>query len=193
MQINNDNFCSFIKYFNDFSEITGDYYYLIDLKNRTMKFSQNVLNDFSFISNDCSVNVWLNRVYQLDLLKINSLINDIVSNKRQQYSISYRLKNNDGKYIWLNSRGKCYLDDDKPRFVLGNFFKKNDLSVTDFDDRQMLCQELKMIYKHGYNGFVLLIGIDNFRSINLKFGIEYGDNLIKQLFNSLSKSPVNFK
>ena len=187
MQINNDNFCSFIKYFNDFSEITGDYYYLIDLKNRTMKFSQNVLNDFSFISNDCSVNVWLNRVYQLDLLKINSLINDIVSNKRQQYSISYRLKNNDGKYIWLNSRGKCYLDDDKPRFVLGNFFKKNDLSVTDFDDRQMLCQELKMIYKHGYNGFVLLIGIDNFRSINLKFGIEYGDNLIKQLFNSLSK------
>ena len=81
MQINNDNFCSFIKYFNDFSEITGDYYYLIDLKNRTMKFSQNVLNDFSFISNDCSVNVWLNRVYQLDLLKINSLTMFILVSK----------------------------------------------------------------------------------------------------------------
>lgn len=33
--------------------------------------------------------------------------------------------------------------------------------------------------KHSPNGFVLRVGIDDFKSINEKFGIEYGDYVLR--------------
>ncbi|MGH4121030.1 EAL domain-containing protein [Clostridium sp.] len=120
-----------------------------------------------------------------------------IYNKTDIYKSEFRMKLNDGTYIWVSNRGKALRDSKGKAVKLAG-------SITDITDRKnsenkirfmayydeltklpnrtffmhKLKHELKMAKIQDSMGAVFFIDLDNFKNINDTMGHDYGDKLL---------------
>jgi diguanylate cyclase (GGDEF)-like protein/PAS domain S-box-containing protein len=129
---------------------------------------------------------------------------DHINNKTSIYKSKFRMKINDGTYIWVSSRGKALRDlEGKAVKIAG--------SITDITDRKnsedkiefmayhddltklpnrtffmnKLDDQLKSSETKNSEGAVFFIDLDNFKNINDTMGHDYGDKLLTYLAKQL--------
>lgn len=101
------------------------------------------------------------------------------------HNLQYRWISRDGKLIWINCRGRIIRSEEgRPLYLIGcinEIGKKQKadnvsglLGETSFRD------EIKNGVIAGKAGFVLRIGIDNFKEINENMGLDYGDMVLRK-------------
>ncbi|MGH4140984.1 EAL domain-containing protein [Clostridium sp.] len=157
-----------------------------------------------------NVNVFLERlVHPEDLSLALKDFENHISNKTSIYKSEFRMKINDGTYIWVSNRGKALRDSD------GNAVKLAG-SITDITERKnsedkikfmayydaltklpnrtffmdKLKQQLKIAKHKNTQGAVFFIDIDNFKNINDTMGHNYGDKLLTYIAKQL-ESTIN--
>ena len=127
-----------------------------------------------------------------------------ISNINPIYKSEFRMKINDGTYIWVSARGKALRDSE-------GIATKISGSITDITDRKnsenrikymayydaltklpnrtffmdKLKHELKMSKLQNSKGAVFFIDLDNFKNINDTMGHDYGDKLLVYLAKQL--------
>lgn len=57
-------------------------------------------------NNHFTFNEWFTRIFPDDLHMVQDQLNSIKNNKRDQLNITYRIKNELGRYVWIQERGK---------------------------------------------------------------------------------------
>lgn len=170
-----------------FSPCIDDYLYIMDVKNDYYYVSPNAMDRFDIPVNPFS-NVIENLVRMTHPDDVKLLMDDIeqlMNREKDFHNLQYRWMDKEGKPVWINCRGRILCDEDgKPEFLVGCV---NEIGVKQkADNVSGLLRESSLqseLVDHGderLGGFLLRLGIDNFKEINENKGMDYGDMILQK-------------
>lgn len=179
-----EKFCQFIEVLNPCMD---DYLYIFDIREDFYAISSGALKRFK-ISADQFHNVsegLREFVYAED---IDMLLEDLalmISGEKDFHNLQYRWLGPDGKPIWINCRGRIIKDTDgKPEFMIGCIneigAKQKADNTSGLLGESSLMSYVREVGPRVPEGYILRIGIDNFKEINENKGIEYGDMILRK-------------
>jgi len=179
----------------DFKNIIGiltpsmdDYLYIYDLRRDYYCISPSAMERFRMPS------IEFNRVpetmatftYAEDVAILHEDLRQILNKEKDSRNIQYRWIGRDGEPVWINARGNVLYDENgEAEFVAGCINeigrKQKADNVSGLLGESSLQLELKMRgLGSRLEGFVLRLGIDNFKEINENKGMEYGDMILRK-------------
>ncbi|MBD5549223.1 MAG: EAL domain-containing protein [Lachnospiraceae bacterium] len=172
---------------NIFNPCIDDYLYILDFKNDFYYISPNAIERF-----DMSENQFYNvfdklkkLVYPADFELLSKDIDQIINKEKDFHNLQYRWMNKEGGPVWINCRGKVLNSaDGTPEFLVGCIneigCKQKADNVSGLLGESSLQNELKVADGERLCGFMLRLGIDNFKEINENRGMDYGDMVLKR-------------
>ncbi|MYN42889.1 EAL domain-containing protein [Duganella sp. FT109W] len=154
-----------------------------------------------------ALNDWRRQIHPDDLAGLDLALAEYLAGHRQRYDIEYRIRHQDGSWIWLQSRGKIVerAADGTALRMLGT---RMDISqrkqaearithlafydgLTQLPNRRLLMDRLHHAIaksaRTASHGAVLFIDLDNFKSLNDTMGHEMGDQLLQVVAQRLQQ------
>ena len=178
-----EEFCEMIK---NFATCMDDYLYFVDIKNDKYYISMKATERFAMSSNLFTNVTETHRefVYEEDFDMLQSDLNQVISGEKDEHNIEYRWVNKEGYPIWINCRGRSIRDDDgTPIYMYGcvneiGKRRKAD-NISGLREITAVAGTLETFTRVANSGYILHIGIDDFKAINESFGHEYGNYILK--------------
>ncbi|MBR1553302.1 MAG: sensor domain-containing diguanylate cyclase, partial [Schwartzia sp.] len=197
-------------YFDILEESSEAYYFVIDFSSGVTMLSKKMAEDFGIGNTVISdlVAVWLPLVHPEDLARVKQIDDDLRrgDGSKDRINVEYRCKDKHGDYVWMRVRGKLLRDKEgKPHFfggILNPLDRLNQADViTGLLNKTHFEQAVKKAleeYAHtGIGGRIMLLGLDNFRTINESHNRYFGDAVLRmtarQLTNLLPTGAMLFK
>ncbi|MCM1569232.1 MAG: GGDEF and EAL domain-containing protein [Roseburia sp.] len=192
MKLSMEEFEQFIEIMNP---CIDDYLYIYDLKNDVYHISANALERFDLPSNRFHhVSEILGQlVWPTDFPALQKDLGEIQDNKKLFHNMEYRWVDRNGKPVWINCRGEVLCDrDGKAEFLAGcvNEIGRNQKAdnVSGLMRESALYSEIDEKEDIKKGGFILRVGIDNFKEINEGKGVKYGDMILQKTAECIEKS-----
>lgn len=181
-----------LEYFKDMIDILGpcmyDYLYIWDFDNDLYCISQAAYERFFIPSSqfhDVNDNL-MNCVYQGDWEGLQHDVDRIFNEPDFDFhNLQYRWLSRSGENVWINCRG-CVIrsEEGRPLYLVGcinEIGKKQKAdNVSGLLGESSFRDEVKNGGLDGSDGFILRIGIDNFKKINENKGLDYGDMILRK-------------
>ena len=166
------------------SQSTGDYYYFFDFSTEVAHFTRNALEATHILDLKkpvCTLDQWREKVDERDIPRLEKVRQDLLCGRSEYFNFNYRIRNCQGECGWVNSRGRTFRNDNGAvRYAVGRLS-----SGTAYEDEKSntrkLRRELEFHLAHFQPGFLLLVGVDNLRTLNLKNGRDFGDALLQDV------------
>ena len=162
-----------------------DYLYIMDVKNDLYCISQGAVERFRIPSSQFhhALEVIPQFVYEEDLEALMEDLQRLINKEKDFHNIEYRWIDKKGMPVWINCRGRVLKDaDGEPEYLVGCINeigrKQKADNVSGLLGESSLQRELKNL-SHA-KGFILRLGIDNFKEINENKGIDYGDMILRK-------------
>ena len=188
----------YLNMLNFLSESSDDYFFLWHFSTQKLYLSESIRKNYNLMQHGepcCTLDEWTQLVYARDLPALQEDLERIISGQQLTHNMEYRIFNRQGNAVWISCRGKSYLDaDGKPLWMIGRVSdtlleKQTDrLTGTFFMDQ--LKEELEAVRNDGLDGYLLLAGVDELKSINLKRGRSFGDQLLRRVAEALEDVAV---
>lgn len=178
------------------SESSNDYFYFFDFKTDRLYFSRNICKNYDLMEDGreyISGREWLEKVYTWDLPVMQEAYRRLYSGEDRVHRLEYRIINRRGDVVWISSRGKSQIDSNgKPIWAFGCISEdamdgKAD-SFTGALNMHRLRQECGQLLAEERDGFLLLVGVDDLKSINLKMGREHGNKVLQHVAAALKRA-----
>ena len=176
------------------SECTDDYIYIYDLKNDFYRLSSEALEFYDLPAHrfDNASEHILNIVHPDDKAMLVEDLGAIQEGKSVTHNLEYRWIDKNGKPTWISCRGKVF-DTGNPDdlILIGRIhrlgMKRKADDLTGFlTENQLKINYAKFIEENpNYEGAFMVIGVDNLKLINQKFGIAGGDIAIEFVGESI--------
>ena len=177
-------------------ESTGsDYLFLWDLHSGAIHISGNVQKQYPIQlddNNTCTIEDWYRIVYAKDLPALRRSLEQLSTGAITRYSQEYRVIDRKGNRVWVTCRGECRLDKQgTPVSLIGRISDMSlkgrvDLLTGAFSGNE-LTDAIDRLIREKKQGFLLLIGVDNLKHVNLRHGREYGNHILKQTVDILEE------
>lgn len=170
-----------------FSPCMDDYLYICDFKRDYYQISPSATGRF-LLSSDHFENVMeehLKFVYPEDAELLTVELKLLSEGKKTFHNLHYRWLDKQRKPIWINCRGRVLKDPDgTPHFLVGCINEIGEKQKAD-NVSGLLGESSMQNYFQSFEGkfpegFLLRIGIDDFKDINENHGIEYGDYILRK-------------
>jgi diguanylate cyclase (GGDEF)-like protein len=176
------------------SPCMDDYLYLIDFRNDYYYISPSALDRFSLEKNEFH-NVMEEHkkvVYPDDFGKLCADLEELRKGEKDFHNLQYRWIDHEGNPVWINCRGKLICTDDgEPAYLVGciNEIARNKKAdnVSGLLGEQTLRREFEAQDGSKRKGFLLMIGIDEFRAINESKGMDYGNMVLRRTADCIRK------
>lgn len=132
-------------------------------------------------------------VYPEDVSVLVKELDELSRGIRTTHNMHYRWLDRENKPIWINCRGRVLLDSDgTPHFLVGCINEIGEKQKAD-NVSGLLGESSMRAYYEGVDGifpegFMLRIGIDDFKDINENNGVEYGDFILRKTAECINKS-----
>ena len=163
---------------------TGEYYFLVDCREQRVFFSENiraVSNVFHLEDTSCTLAQWQENMDPRDGERLAELFEEMRSLRRSTFVFHYRPAA--AKKGWISSRGKCHLGEDgRAAYILGRLGGDARASgaLPAFGGRE-LKQEVRRLLASAARGYLLLVGVDNLKTLNFKNGRDFGDGILRDV------------
>ena len=175
------------------SESSDDYFFLWDFSAGKIYFSENIRRDYALCQNEeafCTIEDWKGIVYPPDLPELEETLEQLEAGTTLLHNMEYRVVNLAGDVVWISCRGKSHAGENgRPEWMIGRVSERSLEAkmdrLTGAFNMDMLQQELEEVLSLHREGYLLLVGVDNLKSINLKNGREFGDEVLKRVAESL--------
>lgn len=163
------------------------YLYILDFDRDIFCISENAVERFCIPDSkyDNATEQFSKFVYAEDLETLTEDIEKVKRGEKNFHNLRYRWLDKCGKAIWINCRGNVLKDaDGTPKFLVGCINeigrKPKADNVSGLLGDVSLKDEILNHQGECQKGFVLRIGIDNFKEINENKGMEYGDMVLRR-------------
>lgn len=170
-----------------FSPCMDDYLYVCDFKEDYYQISPSAVGRF-LLSSDHFHNVLEEHkkfVYPEDVEMLVEELQLLSTGKKKSHNLHYRWLNREHQSVWINCRGRVLNDEDgTPHFLVGCINEIGQKQKAD-NVSGLLGESGMQAYYEGFEGnfpkgFLLRLGIDEFKDINESRGIEYGDYILRK-------------
>ena len=175
-----------------FDPCMDDYLYVFDAQNDQYYISKKAMKRFALPSFQFTHVLDTHRkfVYEEDIEMLEADLEKVMSGEKLEHNLTYRWMSVDGEPIWINCRGRIIIGaDGKPQFLVGCINEVGTKPIADNVSGLLESFAIKDAWNQQdntmTNGFVLRIGIDNFKTINEKLGVEYGAFIIHEVANCI--------
>lgn len=174
-----------------------DYLYVYDFKNDYYFISPHAVERFGMPVNEFHdvAKTHEKFVHPEDLAMLQKDLSEMEQGIKHFHNLQYRWLGLDGQPIWINCRGRTVNDENGvPMYMVGCI---NEIGAKQKADNVSGLLGESSLQSYLYNwgrafpeGFILRIGIDDFKDINENLGIEYGDMIIRETANCIAKTIV---
>ena len=202
METNIDDFLvspNFI--FQSLANNDNDYVYLWDIKANKYMISVNFAEDFSMQQKGENFReAWEKHVHPRDIDRIDKYFYNLIKSRKTKVRFECQVANAKGFYVWLTNKATLqYVDgENEPVFILGVLSNLEYEGSVDSVTGLLMhdkCEEtfsLMQNNKTEFNGCVMLLGIDEFTSINTLNNHLFGDLVLRNTVqNILDFLPEN--
>lgn len=169
-----------------------DYPYVYDFINDYYHISPYAAKRFPMVSNSFH-NVVENLrtfVHPDDFQALQDDLADVLAGRKESHNMQYRMMNVEGEPTWINCRGHIVKEDGKPVYMVGciNEIGKRQKAdnISGLLGESSLRSYLEEFSPFFPSGYLLRLGIDDFKGINEKLGMEYGDHILKKTAECIS-------
>ena len=171
------------KVFSVLSKCMDDYLFIYDIQKDYFMIDPSATQCFCMEKAEFSnaVEVLRSIVHPEDFILLQEDLREIASGEKTEHNLEYRWLNWDKHSVWISCRGQVVVDEQKkPRFLVGRIMeidKKGKIDgITGLYREESLKRQLAAYaQEEKVSGYLLQIGIDNFKEINEKYGLEKGD------------------
>ena len=186
------SFDAFREVIEQFASCMNDYLYVVDVKNDVYYIADRALERFALPGAEFTNVTETHRqfVYKDDFPMLQEDLNRLLSGEKDSHDIVYRWIGLDGQPIWINCKGKAIHDaEGNTIFMVGCINEVGKRNIADNvsgllgDDN--IWDEWAKFEEHMPGGFILRLGIDDFKAVNEKLGKEYGDRVLRGVANCI--------
>lgn len=178
-----------------FNSSMDDYLYLFDIQNDYYSISKHAMErfclpDYHFKEATDAHNQF---VYKEDLPLLFEEFSKIKSGEIVKHSLHYRWLDHEHNPVWINCRGEVILDEfNRPLYLIGcvnEIGKKQKAdNISGLLREPSLEAYLSSKKEEDISGFLMQIGIDDYDEINGRFGLKYGEEVLKQFSHCIQAS-----
>lgn len=164
------------------------YIYVCDVKSDLSRWSPNAVEYFNLPGEYiCGAGeMWGERVHPEDREAYFEDITAVFTGKSDKHSCQYRALNRYGEYIWLECKGRMLADENGELSVFAGLMTRLD-NQNKYDSLTGM-STIYDFYSYDFNlkkGYMLLIGIDEFRKIVSNYGYSFGDRVLVEFSKNL--------
>ncbi len=186
-----EEYCTFIK---EFAPCMDDYLYFYDITQDLYYISEKAMERFALPSNEFTDVTENHRkfVHEEDIEMLIADLNKMVSGEKDSHDIEYRWLGKNGEPIWINCRGRSIKNaEGKPVYMLGCVneigVRQRADNISGLKEFSAMAETFDNFFSVTSSGYVLHIGIDDFKAINERFGHEYGDYILRSVADCIVK------
>lgn len=168
---------------------SDSYFYILDLNTDTYMITEKMRARFPFESTVIeNVSPILEKIiYPSDYPKLSEDINKCVTGEQDVHDMEYRWYDRENKIVWISCRGMVITGNGGHKLLFGRITELGKEAKADnitglrrevrfqYDAEEILRDRPQTI------NYMMRIGIDNFKEINEKEGVEAGDNVLREL------------
>lgn len=177
-----DNFAEIL---NSFGACTGEYYFLYRRREGKIYFSDNLCGSDAHGNvrkSVCTVKEWRETVDPRDREQIRRTLLELLRGNNNSYNLNYRIRKGQCETIWVNIRCRRYSDGDgKLQYIFGCLRRKEEVNRISVFGNKELKKEIKQRILAFEQGFLLLLGVDNLKMVNLSRGRDFGDSVLEDV------------
>lgn len=187
---------------NQFKEIIDilnpcmdDYLYIFDIINDKYCISPSALMRFRLPSSQFTNVVEMHGkfVYPDDVEALQEDLRKVIQKESNFHNLQYRWLDKKNQAVWINCRGSViYNEEGKPAYLLGCINeigrKQKADNVSGLLGESSLQHEIENRVNERMEGFVLRIGIDDFKVINENRGMDYGNLILHKTAECIEKA-----
>ena len=177
------------------SASTDDYLYLTEYDTGRAYFTNNIHEKYQLPpcgEDGINLEDWVQTIYPRDVGPVLADLQRVFDGTQATHNVEYRLLDRKGNRCWISCRGTMIQDDDgQPLLLLGRVSdtvlgQKTDI-LTGFFNGRKYAEDITASLNRGQSGCLLILGLDNFKDINIKYGRAYGNHLLKQFAELLEE------
>lgn len=185
----------YIEMMNFLSEGSADCFFLGEFGSQRIYFSKNTREMFAIMQegkNYCTLDELLDSVFPKDRSDLREKLHEETNKKDHIFYEEFRMKTRGGEVVWVCAQGRCITPPGSTSgWMLGRFSqtamnKKID-ALTGAFNLDALHEDLKEIISQERDGYFLLVSTNRLKQINLRWGREFGDSLLKLIAGTLEQ------
>ena len=175
------------------SRSTGDYYFLADLTNSLVCFSENAVRDFE-LQRVSDLSMHVRRLSREDistsLNELQRLRDKVIDTAAFQFRIETPKKTI--RTLRANAKRFTSSENQESELIMGFFNEIKDkevlspyagtLSMANFQ------LDLDAVFRNEKSGYLLLLDIDNLKTMNFRYGYAYSDDTLRMLISSMKRA-----
>lgn len=185
-----DSYLNILRFLNESSD---DYFFLWEFCSDRLYFSGDITRRYALPLNDahyCTVEDWCRIVYDKDLPALVEDLDQVRRGLARDHNMEYRLLDREGNLVWISCRGKSHpAPDGTPILMVGRVSDTALLSradpLTGAFNAVKLTEDMEQLISGSRPCFLMLVGVDNLKLINIKHGRPYGNQILKQVAEAL--------
>lgn len=140
----------------------------------------------------CSLEDWYGIVYEKDLPALQEEFDRLRRGEQSSHNMEYRLMDRSGNRVWISCRGRCQMDQQgRPLRMIGRIsdtvLAGEVDALTGAFTADRLQRDIRTILNTGESCFLLLLGIDNLKNINIRNGRDSGNQMLRMVADTLEK------
>lgn len=167
-------------------DCTDSYMYVYDMTNDYLVISEKALEKLSIETNlfDNALSCFSEVVYPADIAMLVAALQGIMNHKSSMLDLEFRCIDIKGNILWVSCKGKIRQEANGESLLLVGSIteigKKNkyDNTTSLYSESVLESDFDKLVSEGSVTGYMLLIGVDNFKRINEKYGVSMGDRVL---------------
>lgn len=175
---------------------SDSYMFILDLTSDTYMVAEKATKRFPFPSiviENCT-EILKKVVYPADYEMLAADMEKCRSGEKDSHALEYRWLDRMGRVVWISCRGTVVAGAEGHRLLIGTVTemgkkaKADNITGLRREVRFRLNMEATLRDDPGSVRYLMRIGIDNFKEINEKEGVEAGDEVLRELAECITKT-----
>jgi diguanylate cyclase (GGDEF)-like protein len=168
-----------------------DYIYIYDLAHDYYYISPSAVERFKLPAPEFNNVVATHQqfVYPDDIQQLKEDLDELFSGKKDSHNLLYRWISINNEPVWINCRGLIIQDENGNKCMVGCINEVGKQQKADYVSGLLGISNLQALLAKNTafldRGYILRLGLDDFKEINEKLGIEYGNHILKQTADCL--------
>lgn len=196
-----DQLRNYMKTLQFFDDNIDDYIYIYDIQAEKIYFTNKICKRFPVVlddDNSTDFNVWKEIIYPKDRKFLEHYRQGINTESIKTINMAHRIIDHEGNKVWVNVKGSMRDSQNGRNQILVGRISEMVLGrmvdgLTGLCGTEKFMEDLKQ-YLEMSGGYLMVLGIDNFKNINITQGRTAGDDLLKHVTAALdqwAEYPLN--